>query len=51
MTRFEEAIGDEVVLKKPFTRKTLAEAVSGALLPVAASDAANIVPLRRSEPS
>jgi len=51
MTRFEEAIGHEVVLKKPFTRKTLAEAVSGALLPVAASDAANIVPLRRSEPS
>jgi CheY-like chemotaxis protein len=51
ITRFEGAIGHEVVLKKPFTRNVLAEAVCGALAPLAASDASNIFPLRRSEPS
>jgi CheY-like chemotaxis protein len=51
MSRFEKDIGDEVLLKKPFRRDTLAEAVRAALQPVAASDTYNIVPLRRSEPS
>ena len=44
-------VSDEVLLKKPFRRDTLAEAVRAALQPVAASDTYNIVPLRRSEPS
>ena len=52
MSRFEKDIGDEVLLlKKPFRRDTLAEAVCAALQPVAASDTNNIVPLRRIEPS
>ena len=51
MSRFEKDIGDEVLLKKPFRRDTLAEAVRAALQPVAASDTNNIVPVRRSEPS
>jgi signal transduction histidine kinase/CheY-like chemotaxis protein len=35
MSRFEKDIGDEVLLKKPFRRDTLAEAVRAALQPVA----------------
>jgi signal transduction histidine kinase/CheY-like chemotaxis protein len=51
MSRFEQDIGNEVLLKKPFRLDTLAEAVRAALRPVSRSDADNIVPLRRSEPS
>jgi signal transduction histidine kinase/CheY-like chemotaxis protein len=35
MSRFEKDIGDEVLLKKPFRRDTLAEAVRAALQPLA----------------
>jgi signal transduction histidine kinase/ActR/RegA family two-component response regulator len=51
MSRFQDDIGNEVLLKKPFRRDTLAEAVRAILQPLAARDADNIVPLRRSEPS
>jgi nitrogen-specific signal transduction histidine kinase/CheY-like chemotaxis protein len=51
MSRFEEDIGNESLLKKPFRRDTLAEAVGAALRPVSLTDANNIVPLRRSESS
>ena len=51
MSRVEEDIGNESLLKKPFRRDTLAEAVGAALRPVSLTDANNIVPLRRSEPS
>jgi CheY-like chemotaxis protein len=51
MSRFEKDIGNEVLLKKPFRRDTLAKAVRAVLQPVAANDTSNIVPLRCSEPS
>ena len=51
MSRFEADIGNEVLIKKPFSRDTLAEAVRAALQPVAASTTNNVVPLRRGEPS
>jgi len=50
MSRFQDDIGNEVLLKKPFRRDTLAEAVRAILQPLAARDADNIVPLRRNEP-
>src|SRR6516162_847319 len=50
ITRFQDDIGNEVLLKKPFRRDTLAEAVRAILQPLAARDADNIVPLRRNEP-
>ena len=50
MSRFEKDIGNEVLLKKPFRRDTLAKAVRAVLQPVAANDTSNIVPLRCSEP-
>jgi two-component system, cell cycle sensor histidine kinase and response regulator CckA len=49
MSRFKDHIGNEVLLKKPFRRDTLAEAVRTILQPLVARDAHNIVPLRRSE--
>jgi CheY-like chemotaxis protein len=51
MSRFKQDIGNEVLLKKSFRLDTLAEAVRAALQPVSLSNADNIVPLRRSEPS
>ena len=50
MSRFQDDIGNEVLLKKPFRRDTLAEAVRAILQPLAARDADNIVPFRRNEP-
>ena len=50
MSRFQDDIGNEVLLKKPFRRDTLAEAVRAILQPLAARDADNIVTLRRNEP-
>jgi signal transduction histidine kinase/CheY-like chemotaxis protein len=49
LSRFEKDIGKEVLLKKPFSRDTLAEAVRAALQAFSLSDANNIVPLRRGE--
>jgi two-component system cell cycle sensor histidine kinase/response regulator CckA len=51
MPIFDADIGNEVLIKKPFSRDTLAEAVRAALQPVAASTTNNVVPLRRGEPS
>ncbi len=51
MSLFDADIGNEVLIQKPFSRDTLAEAVRAALHPVAAGATNNIVPLRRSEPS
>ncbi|HEV2100527.1 MAG TPA: cache domain-containing protein [Stellaceae bacterium] len=51
MSIFDEDIGSEALIKKPFSRETLAEAVRTALQPLATGAASNIVPLRRSEPS
>jgi len=51
MFMFDADIGSEVLIKKPFSRDTLAEAVRAALHPAATSSTNNIVPLRRSEPS
>jgi signal transduction histidine kinase/CheY-like chemotaxis protein len=51
LSRFEEDIGHQVMLKKPFRRDTLAEAVRAALQLISLSGANNIEPLRRSEPS
>ena len=49
MSRFEEGVANELLLKKPFRRDALAQAVRTALQQVAQSDKDNIVPLRRSE--
>ena len=51
MFMFDADIGSEVLIKKPFSRDTLAEAVRLALHPAATSSTNNIVPLRRNEPS
>ena len=51
MSRFEADIGNEVLVKKPFSRHSLAEAARAALRPVDARTTDNVVPLRRNEPS
>jgi signal transduction histidine kinase/ActR/RegA family two-component response regulator len=51
MPIFDADIGNEVLIKKPFSRETLAAAVRAALQPVAASTTNNVVRLRRGEPS
>src|SRR5271170_757592 len=51
MFMFDADIGSEVLIQKPFSRDTLAEAVRSALHPVAANSTNDFVPLRRSEPS
>jgi signal transduction histidine kinase/CheY-like chemotaxis protein len=51
MSRFEADIGNEVLVKKPFSRHSLAEAARAALRPVAADAPDNIVQLRRAEPT
>jgi PAS domain S-box-containing protein len=51
LSRFEAAVGNEVVLKKPFPPDILAEAVRAMLGRAWPSDASKIVPLRRSERS
>jgi CheY-like chemotaxis protein len=51
MSRVEEDIGNEVLLKKPFKPDTLAEAVRTALQRASQSEIDNVVPLRRGEQS
>jgi signal transduction histidine kinase/CheY-like chemotaxis protein len=48
MSKFEGDIGNETVLKKPFRRDTLAEAVHAALQRAAQGAVDNVVQLRRS---
>ena len=49
MSRFEKDIRHQVLLKKPFRRDTLAEAVRAALQLVVLSDACTIEPLRAAD--
>jgi signal transduction histidine kinase/ActR/RegA family two-component response regulator len=51
MSRFEGDMSSEVLLKKPFNREILAEAVRAALCRVSQGDPNNVVPLRRGEQS
>jgi two-component system cell cycle sensor histidine kinase/response regulator CckA len=48
MSRFEKDIGNEILLKKPFTRDTLAEAVHTALQRATQGRVDNVVQLRTS---
>ena len=48
MSRFEEEIIGETLLKKPFTADTLAETVHTVLLPAAQGAVDNVVQLRTS---
>jgi two-component system cell cycle sensor histidine kinase/response regulator CckA len=48
MSKFEEDIGNETLLKKPFGRDTLAEAVHTALKRAAQGAVDNVVQLRTS---
>jgi CheY-like chemotaxis protein len=48
MSRFEKDVGNEILLKKPFTRDTLAEAVHIALQQATQGRADNVVQLRVS---
>jgi two-component system cell cycle sensor histidine kinase/response regulator CckA len=48
MSRFEKDIGNGILLKKPFTRDTLAEAVHTALRRTAQEAVDNVVHLRTS---
>jgi signal transduction histidine kinase/ActR/RegA family two-component response regulator len=48
MSRFEKDIGNEILLKKPFTRDTLAEAVHTALQRATPGRVDNVVQLRTS---
>jgi two-component system cell cycle sensor histidine kinase/response regulator CckA len=49
LSGFEEDIGNDALLKKPFNRDALAEAVKRALDRVSLNESDNVVPLRRGE--
>jgi two-component system cell cycle sensor histidine kinase/response regulator CckA len=49
MSRFEKDIGNEILLKKPFTRDTLAKAVDTALQRATQGRVDNVAQLRTSE--
>jgi FixJ family two-component response regulator len=51
IARFEGETGDDVLLKKPFGRDALIEAVRRALLRSPGRATGNVVPLRRGEQS
>ena len=49
LSGFEEDVGNDALLKKPFNRDALAEAVKRALDRVSLNESDNVVPLRRGE--